>query len=433
MRDNYRPLDCTPMTSSYRMYTYFPCAALTIRIKNWPEPKNLTELRGFLGTCGVVRTFIKNYAQIARPLVQLTRKGVEFEIGEKERQAIQALKDAVIHSPALKPIEYDSEEAVILAVDSSVIGFGYVLYQEGTVNGRKTRFVSRFGSGNWNERESNYSQPKIELYGLLRALKAVRVHIIGVKNLIVEVDAKYIKGMINNPDMQPNATINRWIAGILLFEFKLVHVPGIRHGGPDGLSRRTDTDEEADEDQGSNHEDWIDDMYCFAQEDANIDTTNPMEPIPYTEEDLESDKRLTTVRKFLEGTDTPQTETEKEMRKFVRYASNFFLSEGRLFRKHKMGHHQVVPPANTRHELIRQAHDEMGHKGVYTVWSRLTERFWWPHMDRHIKWFVKTCHACQTRSFRKYHIPPIIAEPAPLFRKAYVDTMLMPKAGSIFV
>ena len=131
----------------------------------------------------------------------------------------------------------------------------------------------------------------------------------------------------------------------------------------------------------------------------------------------------------MEGTDTPQTETEKEMRKFVRYASNFFLSEGRLFRKHKMGHHQVVPPANTRHELIRQAHDEMGHKGVYTVWSRLTERFWWPHMDRHIKWFVKTCHACQTRSFRKYHIPPIIAEPAPLFRKAYVDTMLMPKAG----
>ena len=105
----------------------------------------------------------------------------------------------------LTPIDYESEEAVILAVDSSIIGFGYVLYQEGTVNGRRVRFVSRFGSGNWNERESNYSQPKIELYGLLRALKAVRVHIIGVKNLVVEVDAKYIKGMINNPDIQPNA------------------------------------------------------------------------------------------------------------------------------------------------------------------------------------------------------------------------------------
>ena len=162
---------------------------------------------------------------------------------------MQTLKDAVVNSPALRPIDYESEEAVILAVDSSIIGFGYVLYQEGTVNGRRVRFVSRFGSGNWNERESNYSQPKIELYGLLRALKAVRVHIIGVKNLVVEVDAKYIKGMINNPDIQPNATINRWIAGILLFDFKLVHVPGKQHGGPDGLSRRLNTEEEEEEEE----------------------------------------------------------------------------------------------------------------------------------------------------------------------------------------
>ena len=44
---------------------------------------------------------------------------------------------------------------------------------------------------------------------------------IGVKKLVVEVHAKYIKGMLNNPDIQPNTTINRWIAGILLFNFTL--------------------------------------------------------------------------------------------------------------------------------------------------------------------------------------------------------------------
>ncbi|TDL14361.1 hypothetical protein BD410DRAFT_694990, partial [Rickenella mellea] len=83
-----------------------------------------------------------------------------------------------------------------------------------------------------------YSQAKLELFGLYRALRAIRLYIIGVENLTVEVDAKYIKGMINNPDIQPNATINRWIAGILLFHFKLRHVPGDRHAGADGLSRR---------------------------------------------------------------------------------------------------------------------------------------------------------------------------------------------------
>jgi hypothetical protein len=48
--------------------------------------------------------------------------------------------------------------------------------------------------------------------------------IIGMENFVVEVDAKYIKGMINDPDIQPSTTINRWIVGILLFDFKLRHV-----------------------------------------------------------------------------------------------------------------------------------------------------------------------------------------------------------------
>jgi hypothetical protein len=58
-----------------------------------------------------------------------------------------------------------------------------------------------------------------------------------VKNLIIEVDAKYLKGMLNNPDIRPNATINQWIAGILLFDFKLVHVPVTHHTAADGLPR----------------------------------------------------------------------------------------------------------------------------------------------------------------------------------------------------
>ena len=77
--------------------------------------------------------------------------------------------------------------------------------------------------------ESRYSQPKLELFGLYQALQHWRLYIIGVRNLQVEVDAKYIKGMLNEPDLQPNATINQWIQGILLFNFALVHVPADRH------------------------------------------------------------------------------------------------------------------------------------------------------------------------------------------------------------
>ena len=52
------------------------------------------------------------------------------------------------------------------------------------------------------------------------------------------MDAKYIKGMLNELDLQPNAAINQWIQGILLFDFALVHVLADKHKGPDALSHQ---------------------------------------------------------------------------------------------------------------------------------------------------------------------------------------------------
>ena len=64
--------------------------------------------------------------------------------------------------------------------------------------------------------------------------------------------------MLNHPDMHPNAAVNRWISAILLFPFKLVHVPGSKHQGPDGLSRRPGTVDEGD-DLGD-AEEWVEEM-----------------------------------------------------------------------------------------------------------------------------------------------------------------------------
>ncbi|KAI0357930.1 hypothetical protein OH77DRAFT_1380730, partial [Trametes cingulata] len=108
---------------------------------------------------------------------------------------------------------------------------------------------------------SRFSQPKLEIYGLFRAFKALRMYIIGVRNLVVEVDARYIKGMLQNPDFVPSASVNRWIMSILTFHFELVHVPGERHG-PDGLSRRPPQpgDSPPEEDD---FDDWVDRLHGF--------------------------------------------------------------------------------------------------------------------------------------------------------------------------
>jgi len=206
-----------------------------VEIAKWGPCKTLSEVRAFLGTMGLMRIFIKNYSAIACPLTYLTRKGVEFEFGPAQIKAQERLKEAIISSPAIRAIDYTSDAPIFLSVDTSYITISYVLSQAASDNNTKVRYPSRFGSILLNEREANYSQPKLELYGLFHSLRATHLWIIGIHNLVVEVDAKYIKGMLNNPDIQPNAMINHWIACILLFNFKLIHVPGATHG-PDSLS-----------------------------------------------------------------------------------------------------------------------------------------------------------------------------------------------------
>ena len=89
----------------------------------------------------------------------------------------------------------------------------------------------------------------------------------------------------------------------------------------------------------------------------------------------------------------------------------------------------MVPAEEKRLELIRAAHDNMGHKGFFTVRARLATRFYWLMMDADIRWFVQTCHQCQIRQLRMVRLPPTVAAPAPLFQKVYIDSMVMPKSG----
>jgi hypothetical protein len=107
-----------------------------------------------------------------------------------------------------------------------------------------------------NKREANYSPPKLELYSLFCSLRATQLYIISEKKLVVKVDTKYIQGMVNNPNIQPNTTFNHWITSILLFNFKLVHVPGTTHG-PNSLSCQPNQPDNPPKPE-DNYEDWID-------------------------------------------------------------------------------------------------------------------------------------------------------------------------------
>ncbi|KAG5633959.1 hypothetical protein H0H81_004190, partial [Sphagnurus paluster] len=135
------------------------------------------------------------------------RKDQPFEFEPEQREAQVDIVNTLEAAKPLVPVNYQSDRPVILAVDTSHIAVGFYLCQMDET-APACRVYCHFGSITLNARESRFSQPKLKLYGVFRALSAFRLYIIGVRNLILEVDARYIKGMLSNPDIQPSASIN---------------------------------------------------------------------------------------------------------------------------------------------------------------------------------------------------------------------------------
>ncbi|SJL18062.1 uncharacterized protein ARMOST_21634 [Armillaria ostoyae] len=384
------------------------------------------------------------------------------------------LKEAVMTSPAIQPINLTSKVEVGLCIDTSFKAVGFYIYQVDEKDPTKHYYVC-FGSITMNEREVQFSQPKQELYGLLRALKACQDWLIGIRNLVVETNTQYIKGMLSNLGMGPNATINRWIEDILMFHFTLHHVKGSTFPA-DGLLRRDpqprdeihpDLKDYELENHGplkfevtegtsmlpkeiDNIDDFtveLEDAHSHEQElrnlylaQENTDETvcqflkatplipdlkykfdpNKREDYPekqWTSSGLVQDEQSPHVRTWLRNVRyCPEGLNDKQYLTFKQYCRNFFLDkEGRLYRRSTEGDHRLIVDKEHQMYMMRLAHDSLGHRGFYTTKSLLDQRFWWPELERD-----KTM----------LRIPPSVTQMLSLFQKVHCDTMVMSPASN---
>jgi transposase InsO family protein len=430
-----------------------PIDARTKKVREWPTPVNLKEVRGFLGLCGTVRIWIRDYSILSKPLVDLTRKDTDFEWGPHQEAAFNQLKHLVTIAPALKPINYKSGRPVYLSVDTSVHGIGFILSQEDE-HGRRS--PARYGSLPLKQTEALYGQSKLELYGLFRALRHYRAFIVGVEHLIVEVDASSIKGMLDKPDIQASAVINRWIQGVKQFDFKLVHVPAYRHKGPDALSRRRFTS--CDSSGESDPEGWVDEIALFAQTrtppqqskpshtrsskipQIQLEDTTFMDFLTTDQEDItaswagrinhqEAEDELSLILRYLVTKEDPKFHNKQALDRFKQKAEKFYLEGVHLYRRRTGSPSQVVIFHKKRRKAILwEMHEGNGHHGVWAVAQQTTLRYYWPNIKEDIKQHIQSCHTCQLRSTKKMHLPITSSNPLRLFSKVYLDVMNMPKA-----
>jgi len=86
-------------------------------IRDWKEPTNIKGVQSFLGFANFYRRFIRDYSKITMPLSSLTRKDKLWEWGDKQQEAFETLKGAMITEPILQ--HFDPEQPVTIETDAS--------------------------------------------------------------------------------------------------------------------------------------------------------------------------------------------------------------------------------------------------------------------------------------------------------------------------
>jgi predicted aspartyl protease len=198
-------------------------ASKTKVVQEWPEPQNVKELQSFLGLTNYFRKFVYRYSHIARPLTLLTGKGKWKPFGDAEKQAFQALKDALVSPPVLAIPDFNKPFHVYQ--DASDYALGGVLVQEG----RPVAFTSRV----LNSAERNYSTPERECLAIVHVYKEWRCYLEGVQSYC-HTDHKPLTVLNTQPHLSRRQA--RWLEFLASFGPRVEYIPG-RYNPADVLSR----------------------------------------------------------------------------------------------------------------------------------------------------------------------------------------------------
>ena len=348
-------------------------------IKMASTPRNITELRSFLGIVNYYGKFIAGLANICAQLNELLRKATIWRWTKECEDSFNKLKQELSSAGVL--CHYNPSEQISLACDASAQGLGDVLshhFKDGS------EWPIRFASRTLSKAEQNYSQIEKEALSIIFGLKKFHQYLFGRKFILITDHQPLVK--IFGPKTGISSVIagrlQRWAIYLAGYQYDIVYKSTLQHGNADGLSRYPLAGLKQPEAEDEN----MDDERILAFQEPQL------AGYPLSVEDVErgtmSDALLREVLEFTRnGWKDKETKRDDQLRPYFSRRDELTIEGNCLM----WGIRVVIPP-QMRGFVLKELHQS--HPGIVRMKSLARLYVWWPGIDREIEQMVRGCESC---------------------------------------
>lgn len=324
-------------------------------VKGFPTPKNVHEVRQFIGLCSYFRKFIKGFSSIALPLTTLTKKDRTFAWESSQQKAFDELKEKLTTRPVLAI--YDPQAETELHTDASKLGIsGILLQRQKDTTMRPVMYYSRQTS----KEEQRYHSYELETLAVVASMKHYRVYLLGIKFTVL-TDCNALRTTLTKRDLIPR--IGRWWLLVQEFDFTIQYRAGKGMAHVDALSRNAIIGQEEE-------------LEVFL--------------VDITEDDWISvaqmrDERCKYIKEVLSR--SPVDAEERSIHK------DYQLKDNRVYKKDGNELKWVVPKF-ARKQVTDYLHKGGGHLGAERTLQAVRRNYWFPKMRKYIKNYTSACLEC---------------------------------------
>ncbi|KAF1316222.1 reverse transcriptase, partial [Globisporangium splendens] len=353
-------------------------------IDDWPVPQNVKQLRQWLGLANYLHKYTRNYAALVQPLTQLLKKDVEWKWSKDHQTAFGEVKRSLREAPVLALPNHDKPFHVVC--DASDYAIGCALMQHDDEG--HDRVVS-YQSRQLRPAERNYPVHDKELLAMKYSLVKFRVYLLGEERFAIYTDHASLRTAVKTPHLSQRMA--RWFSFFAEYNFVVHYKPGKTNTLADALSRRPDYDPK------TKSEDT--DGACRLCEDVQAIAVQATTTV--REEIVEGYKSDETCQDLLKYFKDPSDKALQGLPSRTRSrVHRFRVHNGLLYYAVEQGDTaRVVVPNDEglRHRLLYEYHDSPsgGHLGREKTFLSLSRDYYWPHMYKWVRKYVRTCEICQ--------------------------------------